>query len=402
MMNLLFGSLTVLFLAMSIAALVHLRWARRLPSLRDLAIAPDGKRVRCSVVLAARDEEERIERTIRLILAQSHVEVEVIVVDDRSTDRTSEILERLAAEDARLRTRRVETLPDGWLGKCYACQTGAKMATGEWILFTDADCWLKPDIIERALRVAAREKVEHVALTPGAVPETIPGRAWHLAFLISFANWFSGVNRAKPRAYFGMGAFNLIQTAMYHRCGGYEALRLTVLDDVRLGLLVRRAGGSTRAFIGGEDVECHWGRTARAMIGLMEKNYFAGDGLPNRSGHRRWNHCIACRCSNPWRPIHRNVGRYGCTRRMVLDGTAGRGLRPPPGMGNRRSIDDAVRLSSIVLCDVEVGGSDPSSRRDLVARNILFARAVACWRSEITEELRRRGELRRTGEKSAF
>jgi len=275
MMNLLFGSLTVLFLAMSITALVHLRWARRLPSLRDLAIAPDGKRVRCSVVLAARDEEERIERTIRLILAQSHVEVEVIVVDDRSTDRTSEILERLAAEDARLRTRRVETLPDGWLGKCYACQTGAKMATREWILFTDADCWLKPDIIARALRVAAREKVEHVALTPGAVPETIPGRAWHLAFLISFANWFSGVNRDKPRAYFGMGAFNLIETGMYQRCGGYEALRLTVLDDVRLGLLVRRSGGRTRAFIGGDDVECHWGRTARAMIGLMEKNYFA-------------------------------------------------------------------------------------------------------------------------------
>ena len=124
---------------------------------------------------------------------------------------------------------------------------------------------------------------------------------------------------------------------------------------------------------------------------------FRGDGLPNRSGHRRWNHCIACRCSNPWRPIHRNVGRYGCTRRMVLDGTAGRGLRPPPGMGNRRSIDDAVRLSSIVLCDVEVGGSDPSSRRDLVARNILFARAVACWRSEMTALVPRGDEGRRRG-----
>jgi Glycosyl transferase family 21 len=130
-------------------------------------------------------------------------------------------------------------------------------------------------VSERALRVAAREKVEHVALTPGAAPETMPGRAWHLAFLISLANWFSGVNRDKPRAHFGMGAFNLIQTAMYQRCGGYQALRLTVLDDVRLGLLVRRAGGRTRAFIGGDDVECHWGSTARAMMKLMEKNYFA-------------------------------------------------------------------------------------------------------------------------------
>jgi len=172
-------------------------------------------------------------------------------------------------------TKRVEILPDGWLGKCHACYTGAAIANGEWILFTDADCWLKPDIIARALRVAARDEVEHIALTPGVVPKTLPGRAWHLAFLISFANWFLGVNRDKPKAYFGMGAFNLIQTPVYRRCGGYDKLRLTVLDDVRLGLLVRRAGGRTRAFIGGDDVECHWGQSARAMIKLMEKNYFA-------------------------------------------------------------------------------------------------------------------------------
>jgi glycosyltransferase involved in cell wall biosynthesis len=275
MMNLLFGGLTGLFLVVSMAALVHLRWARRLPSLKDLQANPDQKRVRCSIVLAARNEEERIEKTIRLILAQSDVEVDVIIVDDRSTDRTSEILKRLSAEDPRVQTKRVETLPDGWLGKCHACYKGASMAKGEWILFTDADCWLQPDAIARALKVAARDKVEHVALTPGVAPGTLPGQAWHLAFLISLANWFAGVNRDRPKSYFGMGAFNLVQVAMYHRCGGYEKLRLTVLDDVRFGLLVRRAGGRTRAFIGGDDVECHWGHTARAMIKLMEQNYFA-------------------------------------------------------------------------------------------------------------------------------
>jgi hypothetical protein len=274
-MNLIFGGLTALFLAMSGTALFHLRWSRRLPALQELPGYSEAKKVRCSVVIAARNEEARIERTIRLLLAQTGVEVKIIVVDDRSTDRTSEILARLIKEDVRVRGTRVETLPEGWLGKCYACRTGASLATGEWILFTDADCWLKPDVIARALRVAARERVEHVALTPGVEPETIPARAWHLAFLISLSNWFAGVNRDKPKAYFGMGAFNLIQTATYQRCGGYPALRLTVIDDVRLGLLVRRAGGRIRAFIGGDDVECHWGATARDMARLMEKNYFA-------------------------------------------------------------------------------------------------------------------------------
>jgi hypothetical protein len=274
-MNFLFGAVGTLFLAMSIATLIHLRWARRLPSLRELSPALDAAHTRCSVILAARNEEARIESTIRHLLGQSHVALEIIAVDDRSTDRTGAILARLAAEDSRVRVARVDNLPHGWLGKCHACHIAASMAGGEWILFTDADCWLKPDVIARALRLAIREQVQHVALTPGVTPQTLPARGWHLAFLISLANWFSRVNRDEPKAYFGMGAFNLVQTALYQRSGGYQALRLTVLDDVRLGLLVRRAGGRTRGFIAGDDAECHWGATARDMIKIMEKNYFA-------------------------------------------------------------------------------------------------------------------------------
>ena len=80
---------------------------------------------------------------------QRGIEAEFIVVDDRSTDQTGEILRRLAKENPRLQVKRVDVLPDGWLGKCHACHVGASAATGDWILFTDADCWLKPDVIAR-------------------------------------------------------------------------------------------------------------------------------------------------------------------------------------------------------------------------------------------------------------
>jgi hypothetical protein len=83
------------------------------------------------------------------------------------------------------------------------------------------------------------------------------------------------VNRDRPGAFLGMGAFNLVRADAYRACGGYAALRLTVLDDVKLGLLLRRAGKRTRGFIGGDDTECHWGTTVRSMIAVMEKNYFA-------------------------------------------------------------------------------------------------------------------------------
>jgi glycosyltransferase involved in cell wall biosynthesis len=269
---LLFGGTAALFLAMTVGALFHLRWARRLPSLKELAAGKQSgftsaPAVRCSIVVAARDEEARIESTVRHLLAQAGVTIEVIVVDDRSTDRTSEILRRLAAEDARVRVQRVDVLPEGWLGKCHACHLGARAATGDWILFTDADCWLKPDVVARALSVADRERADHITLTPGIAPETLGAQAWHLAFLMSLANWFSGVNRDRPKAYLGMGAFNLGRASAYRECGGYEALRLTVLDDVKLGLLLRRAGKRTRGFIGGDDTECHWGNTVGSMQG---------------------------------------------------------------------------------------------------------------------------------------
>ncbi|MQA30603.1 MAG: glycosyltransferase, partial [Luteitalea sp.] len=169
----------------------------------------------------------------------------------------------------------VGSLPDGWLGKCHACHLGATAATGDWILFTDADCWLKPDVIARALQVADRDAADHVTLTPGVVPETLAARAWHLAFLSRLAGWVAGVNRDRPGAHLGLGAFNLVRASAYRDCGGYPALRLTVVDDVKLGLLLHRAGKRTRAFIGGDDVECHWGTTVPAMIKVMEKNYFA-------------------------------------------------------------------------------------------------------------------------------
>lgn len=262
-------STAALFVAFAIAALWQLRWVRRLPNFSATS------KVGCSVIIAARDEEARIENTVRHLLAQTGMDLEVVVVDDRSKDQTPKLLERLAREDSRVQIKRVDTLPDGWLGKCHACHVGAQAATREWILFTDADCWLKPNVIARAIAVAERESVDHVTLTPGTVAPSVLTRSWHLMFLVSLLGWISGVNRDRPKAHMGIGAFNLVRASVYKDFGGYEALRLTVLDDVKFGRLVRRVGKRTRAYLGVDDVECHWGTSIGAMIKVMEKNYFA-------------------------------------------------------------------------------------------------------------------------------
>lgn len=272
-MTLLFDGVTALFVAMTIAALLNLRWVHRLPALETLPAT--AQPIRCSVVIAARDEAARIEMTLRHLLAQRGVTLEIIVVDDRSADGTGDILRRLQQEDARVQMKRVDVLPEGWLGKCHACHVGASAATGDWILFTDADCWLKPDVIERAVRAAERAAADHVMLAAGTDLQSPFARAWYVLFLTGFGGWMAGVNRDRPKVHVGMGAFNLVRASAYRACGGYEALRLTVVDDVKLGLLLRRAGKRSRAFLGADDVECHWGKSVADLVKVFEKNYFA-------------------------------------------------------------------------------------------------------------------------------
>jgi hypothetical protein len=247
------------------------------------------------------------------------------------------------------------------------------------VLFTDADCWIKPDVIARALRVAARDRVEHIALTPGVAARTVPAQGWHVAFLISLAGWFAGVNQDKPKSYFGMGAFNLIDRLTYGRCGGHEALRLTVVDDVRLGLLVRRAGGRTRAFIGGDDVECQWGHTAREMVRLMEKNYFAA------LDYRTWAAVAAAivwllagdRWAGGDRSVHGNGDGFRGTDGLADAGDTRVCLRATDRLGSERSHHDSVRVSSSLLRGHAVGFHNASAGWRALARHVLFTGGVA-------------------------
>src|SRR5687768_12486517 len=131
-----------------------------LPPLRDAAPP------RLSIVVAARDEERNIEAALGSVLAQGYPALEVVVVDDRSTDATGSILHRMELRHPRLRVIRVDDLPDGWLGKNHALQVGAAAAAGEWLLFTDADVVLAPGTLERAIGFAAARGVDHLAVAP--------------------------------------------------------------------------------------------------------------------------------------------------------------------------------------------------------------------------------------------
>lgn len=254
---------------------------------------------RVSVIVPAMNEAETIEPAMRSLLALDYPALEIIAVDDRSTDATGAILDRLAAAmPDRLRVLHLETLPPGWLGKCNALEQAAERATGEWILFTDADVLFTPDALRTAVALAeagTRERSEAGVPGGGTSRDTVarvdhvvmfPRMLWHgyaeaallslfgMALSIGFRLW--AVNGTSKRAFFGVGAFNMIRRPMYERIGRHTALRLEVADDLKLGFLVKKHGGRTLAVHAGEQVRVRWREGARDTMRGVERSGFAG------------------------------------------------------------------------------------------------------------------------------
>lgn len=259
-----------------IAAVRNTVYVRRLRSLPAMAVPPADDTPPCvSVVIPARNEHDHIERTVRSFLTQQGVDLELIVVDDRSDDGTLDILNRLAREDGRIEPVRIDELTEGWLGKCHALHTGAARARGDWLLFADADTTLcAPGVIRRAVDLARREQADQVCLFPRLGARTLWAKAAACAFLMGAADRLDHINRGLPRAYFGMGAFNMIRAETYRSFGGHTPLRMEVLDDVNLGALTLRAGGRARMRLAFDAVETTWGATIPELVAALEKNMF--------------------------------------------------------------------------------------------------------------------------------
>ena len=271
--------LSVVMLAVAVAvALEVFPGSRRLTRLEDVPPAEGTALPRVSIVFGARDEAVGIERAVRSHLAQDYPGLEVVAVDDRSTDGTPEILARVAAGTDRLAVIRVDTLPGGWLGKCHALQLGAERAGGEWILFTDADVVMEPSVVRRAIALAAHDGLDHLTVAPYA---RMPG--WLLqSFTAAFGLFFTMFTRPwripdpTSSSYAGIGAFNLVRREGYLAAGGHAAIRLSVDDDLRLGKLLKRSGLRSALALGQTLVHVDWYPNLGALVRGLEKGVFAG------------------------------------------------------------------------------------------------------------------------------
>jgi len=198
-----------------------------------------------SVLVPARNEERNIGRCVRSLLAQDYPQLEILVLDDDSSDGTAAIVEELAQEDGRLRLLRGEPLPANWHGKAYACYQLARAARGEWLLFTDADTEHAHHCLSATVRMAQQEGADLLSLFPEFTAEGW----WERLILpvIPFA-LLAGlplplVHRLRPpRAAIALGPFMLFSRRGYWHCGGHAAVQTDLVDDLGLARQVKATG----------------------------------------------------------------------------------------------------------------------------------------------------------------
>ncbi len=259
-----------------LGSLQALRLARAIPVLETVTPPSPESWPRLSIVIAACNEADTIGPTLQSLLRQDYPSFEIIVVDDRSTDGTPAVIDALAQLDARIRPLRIDVLPSGWLGKVHALQRGSERADGDWLLFTDADVLFAPGALTKTMSLVLQRATDHLAV----LPKQITSSFWLDVTLGAFGAIFLQQTRALEletpggRGFIGSGGFNLVRRAALAQTPGFEWLRMEVVDDVGLGLMLKRCGFTTTLAISTDLVAVAWYHSLAGMVRGLEKNSF--------------------------------------------------------------------------------------------------------------------------------
>lgn len=265
-------------------AVAATRGLPRIPNLReekyDVAPAGDPSIV---VIVPARDEAAALPAALASLIDQDYKNLTILAVDDRSTDQTGTIMDEVAAKHPdRLRALHVKELPAGWLGKPHAMALAARHAIAtqhpQYLLFTDADVFFDPQAVRRSLARAVSTKADHFVTFPTPLIKTT-GEGMLLGYLGVMGLWVTRPwKAADPKAVrdsIGIGAFNLLRTEAYEKLGGFEALRMEILEDLTLARRVKLAGLCQQVAVAPGMVSLHWAAGAAGIVKGMTKNLFA-------------------------------------------------------------------------------------------------------------------------------
>lgn len=268
-----------------IIVLCILAWVQVVLAIHTTQVIPsvdslgDSQRARAtpwpmvSMIVPAKDEQDGIESALRSKLSCGYPRVQVIAVDDRSTDNTGALIEKLVHELPGLTHARVDVLPEGWLGKMNALQTGIAKATGEWVLFSDADVHIAPGTLETLISHADEQRIDFVAVFPQMLPVSLSVDAAIGGLLrsLTMGSQLWKTNSDESTRGGGVGAFSLARTSWLQKTRAIEELRMEIADDVALGALLKQRGARTRFYAGRTKVNLTFQKSLRTVLASAEK-----------------------------------------------------------------------------------------------------------------------------------
>jgi cellulose synthase/poly-beta-1,6-N-acetylglucosamine synthase-like glycosyltransferase len=230
-----------------------------------------------SIIVPACNEEDTLEAAAQTLLAMDYPKLELILINDRSTDNTGRILDQLAQTDDRIVALHLKELPEGWLGKLNAMQVGTLRASGALFLFTDADVHFAPQALRRAVEWMERDQLGHLSLLPRMPGKKLPYNAALACFAAAFLGTLKAWKIGKPNstAYGGVGAFSLVRRSDFDRTLGWEWLKMEVGDDVGLAMMMVRQSGAPSVFgTATNSLKLQWYPDLTAMVRGLRKNAF--------------------------------------------------------------------------------------------------------------------------------
>lgn len=265
--------LLVLWIGITILLLIN---TRKILFLKDLSpklsVAPS-----VAIIIAVKDEEKELEDALQTVCSLSYPNYRIIVVNDRSTDGTAAILQRMAARHPLITTISIDELPLGWMGKNHALYKGYCASSEDWLLFTDADVKFAPQALEKAMHYIKQKQLDHLtALAEITSPSSLFVSVMNVFAImldIKLKPWTIS-DPASPSS-MGVGAFNLVKRSAYEKAGTHLMISLRPDDDLKLGERIKRAGGKQDILYGEKEISLAWYSSLPAFVNGLMKNMYS-------------------------------------------------------------------------------------------------------------------------------
>lgn len=253
---------------------------------KELPLTQIAEMPRLTVIIPACNEADTIEDALQSLRQSTYPNLDIILINDRSTDETGAIINRLARQDKRIFSFHVTELPIDWLGKVHALHLATQYAKGDFLLYTDADVHFHPDTLSRAVAYMQAHALDHLTVLPEIRPSSSSVLSQNLVSIViaGFAALFlyglrlRNVRKPDSTAFVGVGAFNMVRRSAFDKTRGWAWLKMEVIDDVGLGKMMKESGGKSDALNGVGFIHLEWYSDLLALIRGFEKNFFAGIG----------------------------------------------------------------------------------------------------------------------------